>query len=616
MGSVNWSVQASPHRRGGILTRLNFSSVSSIVTKAERRRLAIFSVLRVLVNGLDIVGIAGIAILAGAFGTFASGGGQAASVQIPVAGELVITEYLAVLIALVVAMVFILKSGFSVLLSLKTALFIAEIESRLSISLADEFFKVSSDSFSSSTSVSEVQNLAMSSTSGIKNFLNSRILFYAEGSLLLSLLVALLFVNPIATLALTSFMAVVLLALNRLINYRLKMTGQRSMIGSRESLQSVRDLHGVKREVVAAGVVDQWINRFAVARSNTANAGAIMLTLNSLPRFVIETSLILGIFVFLGGVVIFSDLPSQAVTIGVFMGAGLRIMASIIPFQSAITGMRSGAATGDFAYQALCKISASQVGEFHIEKSETKREADLIFNNVFFSYGVDEERVLYDVSFHIRPHTKVAIVGPSGAGKSTIFDLAMGFLLPTEGNVLIGGQTARSCLVRSPGFFAIVPQRPHLILGSVLENVSLLPAEETDSHRVKEVLIRSGLKKLTVRDDWQQQELRPDSGHLSGGEIQRLSIARALYTNAKILFLDEATSALDAKTEFELSKVLDDLKHDMTIVLIAHRLSTVKSADNILYVDEGKLVNQGTFSELKANVPEFARAVSIMGLQD
>ena len=598
------------------MTELNFSNISEIIGKSDRRRLLVFSTLRVLANGLDIIGISGIALLATAFGSFASGGGQAASVELPIIGQLRITEYEAVLIALVVAIVFVSKSGFSILLNLKSSLFVAEIESRLSNVLAKDFFQIRQGSVPNKTSVSDFQNLAMNSTSGIKGFLNSRILFYSEGSLLISLLVVFLIVNPIATIALTAFMGGVLYALNRLINLRLRRNGREAIQGSQLSLESARDLHGIKREAQTAGVVDQWLARFSDSRSKMANASAIIYTLNTLPRFVIETSLILGIFMFIGGVVVFSDLPSQAVTIGVFLAGGLRIMASIIPFQGALTGMRSGAATGQFAFDALKSIFARTEPTNQTETIKEALSGELSFKDVYFSYGDDLEEVLRGVSFHIEANTKVAIVGPSGAGKSTIFDLAMGFLIPEQGEVLVGNQTARKVLINAPGCFAIVPQRPHLVSGSVLENVSLLSDEETDAEQVKEVLIRAGLKKLTARPDWQSQEIRPVSGQLSGGEIQRLSLARALYRRPKILFLDEATSALDAESELEITNALDELKKEMTVVVIAHRLSTIKLADKIIYVDKGQMVAEGTFWELTAQVLDFAKAAEIMGLGD
>ncbi|MGA1033662.1 MAG: ATP-binding cassette domain-containing protein, partial [Aquiluna sp.] len=109
-------------------------------------------------------------------------------------------------------------------------------------------------------------------------------------------------------------------------------------------------------------------------------------------------------------------------------------------------------------------------------------------------------------------------------------------------------------------------------------------------------------------------EVTPDSGQLSGGEIQRLGLARALFRDPKILFLDEATSALDAETESKISKVLDSLRSQMTVVLIAHRLSTVMNADKIIYLDNGEVVAQGTFAELKKQVPDFAKAVQLMDL--
>ena len=525
------------------------------------------------------------------------------------------TEYEAVLIALVVALVFVSKSGFSILLNLRTSLFVAKIESRLSNILAKDFFHIKQGSMVNKTSVSDFQNIAMSSTSGIAGFINARILMVSEGSLLTSLLVVFLVVNPIATIALTACMGVVLFVLNGLINLRLKRNGKEQVIGSRISLQSARDLHGIKREAQTAGVIDEWLQKWSDGRSKMANAQAIIYTLNGLPRFVIETSLILGIFMFIGGVVVFSDLPSQAVTIGVFLAGGLRIMASIIPFQGAITAMRSGAATGQFAFDALQNIFARTEVKSQVRTSHEEVSGDLRFKDVYFSYREGAEEVLTDVSFHVEPRTKVAIVGPSGAGKTTIFDLAMGFLVPDEGEVLVGNQAARNALVTSPGSFAVVPQRPHLVSGSVLENVSLLGAEQTDATRVKEALIRAGLKKLTTSPDWQTQEVHPDSGQLSGGEIQRLSLARALYLGPKILFLDEATSALDAATELELTNVLDDLRKDVTIVMIAHRLSTVKHADKIVYLDKGQIVAQGTFDELKAQVKDFARAIELMNLK-
>jgi ABC-type multidrug transport system fused ATPase/permease subunit len=150
----------------------------------------------------------------------------------------------------------------------------------------------------------------------------------------------------------------------------------------------------------------------------------------------------------------------------------------------------------------------------------------------------------------------------------------------------------------------------------LVENVSLVDDSSSNRNKVEQSLNRAGLSKFTSQPNWWELQIKPDSGQLSGGEIQRLGLARALYRDPKILFLDEATSALDAETEAEITKVLQELKNEMTVVLIAHRLSTVMGADKIIYLDSGHIVAEGTFQELKASVPDFARAVELMDLSD
>ena len=582
--------------------------------KQDRAKLVLLATLRVLANGLDLLGLLGIALLATAFGAFASGTGQAARFELPVVGEFVFRELEAVFIAVAVAATFVLKSGFSVWLNLKTSLFIATIESGMSKTIAADYFAIDSSFKNEKASVSDFQTISIESTSGIRIYLNARVTLLAEASLLIAMVAIFLVVNPYATVGLGLFMGGVLVVLNRLINIRMKRNGEAQIAGSRESLEAARDLHGIKREATTSGVVDVWLGKYNSGREKLANSNAITYTLNSLPRFIIETSLILGILLFIGGVVIFSDIPSQAVTIGVFLAGGLRVIASVLPLQTAITSMKEGSARGRTAFEALTRIHESKIGSSG--QKSLNAEGQLQFKDVYYSYPGSTEEVLKDVSFEIKPLTKVAIVGPSGAGKSTIFELAMGFREPDAGKVLFGGVPTGEVLQNSPGTFAVVPQRPHLVTGTLLQNISLVSEEETDKDKAKEVLIRAGLKKLTTVPGWEKQDIRPDSGQLSGGEIQRLSLARALYRNPKILFLDEATSALDAETEFEITSVLDKLRFEMTIVLIAHRLSTVKKADKIIYLDKGQIVAEGTFSELKKQVSGFARAIEIMGLSD
>jgi ABC-type multidrug transport system fused ATPase/permease subunit len=236
----------------------------------------------------------------------------------------------------------------------------------------------------------------------------------------------------------------------------------------------------------------------------------------------------------------------------------------------------------------------------------------LKLSNVTFGFAKDIP-VIQDISFDIAPGAKVALVGPSGAGKTTCFEIATGFRLPNSGTALIDGQDPRLLLEYGHGAIGIVPQRPHLISGSLAENVSLASSSQTDLEKAAECLKLAGLHAYS-NPGALEMNVEPDAGQLSGGEIQRLGIARALYRDPGILFLDEATSALDAETEAQISKVLDSLRGKMTVVLIAHRLSTVMNSDKIIYLDKGRVVAEGTFSELQNKVPDFAKAVELMGI--
>jgi ATP-binding cassette subfamily C protein len=593
---------------------MSLRSLSAVLPRKSARKIYLLALARVMANLLDVIGLAGVALLATSFGSFAAVSGSSANINLPVVGHWEVTETQAVFVALIVAVTFLLKSVFSIWLNLRTALFVASVESDLSNTLAKDYFLGSGYGANGfEDSLSEFQNISSHSTYAIGQFINARISLFAEASLLLAMVAVFTLINPIATMAMFVYLAAVLFALGRLVTKRIKVSSERQLEGSEQALQSTRDLFGIRREVRASGVSQHWISKFTTGRSQWAGSTALIYTLNSLPRYVIETSLILGIFAFLAGVVVFSDLPSQAVTIGVFLAGGLRLVASLLPLQSAINSMIDGATRGS---PALARLRALK----WVSNSTTANDLAVVvgkplglrLTNVTFSFNGGNS-VLEDVSFEVLPGSKVAIVGPSGAGKTTCFEIATGFRNPLSGLVRIDGNDPKDLLEHGTGAVGIVPQRSHLITGTIAENVSLESQHQTDLRKVRECLKQAGLNMFSEQHHLETR-VEPDSGQLSGGEIQRLGIARALYRNPGILFLDEATSALDAETESQISKTLDGLRGRMTIVLIAHRLSTVLNADKVIYLENGRVLAEGTFKELQSRVPKFAEAISLLGL--
>ena len=210
----------------------------------------------------------------------------------------------------------------------------------------------------------------------------------------------------------------------------------------------------------------------------------------------------------------------------------------------------------------------------------------------------------------------LALVGRSGAGKSTLADLILGVFKPDTGRVAVGGLAPGDAVHRWPGAIAYVPQDVMLTNGTVRANVALgLPPTDVDDDMVWDALRRAHLAdyvcSLPARLDSQIGER---GVRLSGGQRQRLGIARALFTRPRLLVLDEATSALDAETEQAITGTLEELGGDVTTVIIAHRLSTVRSVDLVVYLEEGEALARGTFNEVCSEVPALKRQAALMGL--
>jgi ABC-type multidrug transport system fused ATPase/permease subunit len=223
---------------------------------------------------------------------------------------------------------------------------------------------------------------------------------------------------------------------------------------------------------------------------------------------------------------------------------------------------------------------------------------------------------LDSVSLNISSSQSVALVGSTGAGKSTLADVILGVLLPDSGSVLISGVQPFESVQQWPGAMAYVPQDVAVLTGSVRENVALgIPSEFIDDSLVWGALERAHLADFLRSSRDGIETLVGENGvQLSGGQRQRLGIARALYSRPRLLVLDEATSALDAETERLVTETLDSLAGEVTLIIIAHRLATVRHCDQVIYLADGRITGSGTFSEVRAQVPDFDRQAQLLGL--
>jgi ABC-type multidrug transport system fused ATPase/permease subunit len=225
----------------------------------------------------------------------------------------------------------------------------------------------------------------------------------------------------------------------------------------------------------------------------------------------------------------------------------------------------------------------------------------LQLEDVSYSYPGTETQTLSNITIEFTSGLQYAIVGPSGSGKTTFVDLCMGLLSPSSGSVTWNSP--------DEGKIGYVPQDSQLAGIPLASNVALeWEANLVDRQKVASALGQASLGHLTEENSSADSERLIG---LSGGQRQRVGLARALYRNASVLFLDEPTSALDAETEHEIMKVVNQLKGIATVFIVAHRLSTIRSVDKVLYIDDGKIVGVGTFDELRNTLPQFARQVEL-----
>jgi ATP-binding cassette subfamily C protein len=238
------------------------------------------------------------------------------------------------------------------------------------------------------------------------------------------------------------------------------------------------------------------------------------------------------------------------------------------------------------------------------------------FSRVSFNHDDNVDFALTNLNLEIEQDKFTALVGPSGSGKSTIFDLALGFLSPKDGVVTIEGALPTDFITKHPGDIALVPQQVHISKDSLRENLLLGYNGKVDDDYLYQLLESLELSDLVNSlPKGLDSELGEFGSRLSGGQKQRIGIARAVCTSPRYLFLDEATSSLDAATENVIMKFLGSMKSKMTIVVIAHRLTTVQSADQVIYIEAGQLLSSGTFNEVRAKVPNFEIQAGLMGIK-
>lgn len=353
-------------------------------------------------------------------------------------------------------------------------------------------------------------------------------------------------------------------------------------------------------------------------RMHSTRARANMNFLGALPNFVLNAALVGG-FIVIGGIgYALGGLNHAVSSVALFAVAGFRLIPSLTGFQATVTTTTANvphvqAVTYDIREAQTHRAVAENLGNGVIDGVPRQ----LTLTNVSFAYPNHEDSpAIHDINLCIPIGSTLAFVGSSGAGKSTMIDVLLGLLVPQQGKLMLDDRELSEVLGAWRSRVGYVPQEVSLFDGTVAQNVALAwDDEEIDFARVETALRRAQLWDLIVdRPGGIRGRVGERGLALSGGQRQRLGIARALYSDPLILVLDEATSALDSKTESLVMAAIHDLKGEVTIVSVAHRLSTIRNSDLICFMQDGTIAARGTFDQLVAEVPNFFEQAQLSGL--
>jgi ATP-binding cassette subfamily C protein len=430
------------------------------------------------------------------------------------------------------------------------------------------------------------------------------------------------FVDPTATLVGLLYFGIVAITIQFFIGPVTLRAQEQNYHSSIKLTTSISNLLAVFRELTVSGKKGKYVGDIHSAKTKATNSLAKTAFIATLPRHIIELALIIGIALFFLAQLSSGDIASSAGKIGVFLAGAFRLTTALLPLQASFLAIKGALPAARIAHDILKGLPELVERETKSlsngqQNNYVEQAIGAVFEDVTFSYPDSTSPALVNLNFTIEPGSQTALMGPSGAGKSTIADMLCLLLSPTSGRVFqITGSSELPLSVG--GRVSYVPQKPGMISGSILENVALgVEPENVNREEVMSALQAAHLgtliKELPQGIDTSLGKLK-DS--LSGGQMQRLGLARAIYSKPNLLVMDEATSALDAESESEIQKTLEEMRGRVTVVVIAHRLNTIQHADKVILLEEGKVTDSGTFKDLIARNPSVEKVVELMRIDE
>ena len=420
------------------------------------------------------------------------------------------------------------------------------------------------------------------------------------------MMVLLLVIEPKVTIITILVFALSSMALRRFSSRRIRLWGEAQNFHKGKIIQHLQQGFGGVKDVKILGRENYFVNQYSDHLDGNANVLRRFSLAQAIPRFGLEILMMIGLASLVSTMVLSGqELTGILPVLGLFGAAAFRLLPAVNrSILSAQTINLNRPLVDGVAADLGLSISTTSTKSVHGHLASS-----ISVENLSFSYETSTTQALTGVSIDIARGEAVGLVGPSGSGKSTLVDILLGLLEPTSGRVLVDGNDIRENLRGWQDQIGYVPQSIFLTDDTLRRNVAFgLPKGEIDDDAVKSAIRSAQLEDfVSSLPDGLDTIVGERGVRLSGGQRQRIGIARALYNNPDVLVLDEATSSLDTETEHGVMQAVQALQGEKTVIIVAHRLSTVEYCDRLYRLENARIVDEGTFSEVTSRTKDLPR---------
>ena len=525
---------------------------------------------------------------------------------------------LAIILAMMVMGSFIAKAVFVVLFRWWASGYVLGQEARTAAELLERYMYAPYWLHLERNTAEFLRTLGDSTSQAYSGFVMASINFGSEAVVAIVIVSVLITVQPLAALAVAVYFVIAGFLYMKLIAKRSTEAGQILSEQSMRSIKTANQALGSVKEVKIRNRHTYFVDQYSQARLEMARAKRIASFLSELPKYVLEVIFITGVGLLSLTVVTRSTSQDVLGLLALFVAAGFRLLPSLVRMMSSYTSTRTGRVGFNLVVADISSFPEVRVdGELAFNPRSLPLDHTLEVEGICFSYTESLPPVLSDVSFSVAAGESIGVVGASGAGKSTLVDLLLGLHLPDSGRITADGVEISTNLPGWQSKIGLVPQDVYILDDSLMSNIAFgIPDEDVDQDLLQHVVEQA---QLTQFVDSLPEGITSRVGErgmrISGGQRQRIGVARSLYSQPSLLILDEATSALDNETEMRISETIQALHGSLTMIVVAHRLSTIRHCDRILFLDKGVVRAIGPFDELVRTDPAFASLANLGRLE-